>query len=97
MHLIGWEVCFTGHGAACSAGVPKTSKGPTSPALWPRPYCRPALQDEALDQVKAILGCNTTTARALLIFFNWDTEAVLGEWHCGVCGWWGVWDYRGVV
>lgn len=36
------------------------------------------IQDEALDQVKGILGCNTTTARALLIFFNWDTEAVLG-------------------
>jgi hypothetical protein len=37
------------------------------------------MQDEALDQVKAILGCDTTTARALLIYFSWDTEAVLGE------------------
>lgn len=29
--------------------------------------------------MSAILGCNTTTARALLIFFSWDAETVLGE------------------
>ena len=38
-----------------------------------------ALQEEALDQVKSILGCGTTTARALLIYFSWDTEVVLGK------------------
>lgn len=37
------------------------------------------LQEEALAQVQAILGCSTTTARALLIFFSWDAETVLGE------------------
>lgn len=36
------------------------------------------VQDEALSQVKSILGCSTTTARALLIFFSWDAETVLG-------------------
>jgi len=34
-------------------------------------------QNEALAQVQAILGCTTTTARALLTFFNWDAENVL--------------------
>ncbi len=43
-----------------------------------------SLQDEALSQVKSILGCSTTTARALLIFFSWDAEAVLGT---PVAGW----------
>lgn len=36
-----------------------------------------AMQNEALAQVQAILGCTTTTARALLTFFNWDAENVL--------------------
>lgn len=36
------------------------------------------MQEEALQQVQSILGCSTTTARALLIFFGWDAEAVLG-------------------
>lgn len=36
------------------------------------------LQEEALSQVQAILGCSTTVARALLIYFSWDAEAVLG-------------------
>jgi ariadne-1 len=35
------------------------------------------IQKEALAQVQAILGCTTTTARALLTFFNWDAESVL--------------------
>ncbi len=30
----------------------------------------------------AILGCNTTTARTMLTFYNWDSEAVLGELRC---------------
>ena len=38
----------------------------------------PVQQEEALGQVQAILGCSTTTARALLIYFSWDAEAVLG-------------------
>lgn len=47
------------------------------------PWCFGALptrllQEEALQQVQSILGCSTTTARALLIFFGWDAEAVLG-------------------
>lgn len=39
--------------------------------------------------MQAILGCSTTTARALLIFFSWDAEAVLGEapWLQGGCCW----------
>ncbi|KAI3429520.1 hypothetical protein D9Q98_005609 [Chlorella vulgaris] len=36
------------------------------------------MQDEALTQVQSILGCSSTTARALLIFFSWDAETVLG-------------------
>ena len=43
------------------------------------------LQEEALAQVQSILGCNTTTARALLIYFSWDAEAVLGG--CWLTGW----------
>ncbi|KAG7666760.1 hypothetical protein Ndes2526B_g04760 [Nannochloris sp. 'desiccata'] len=35
------------------------------------------IQKEALAQVQAILRCTTTTARALLTFFNWDAENVL--------------------
>jgi ariadne-1 len=35
------------------------------------------IQKEALAQVQGILGCTTTTARALLTFFNWDAENVL--------------------
>lgn len=35
-----------------------------------------------MSQVQGILGCSTTTARALLIFFSWDFEAVLGELGC---------------
>jgi ariadne-1 len=35
------------------------------------------IQKEALAQVQGILGCSTTTARALLTFFNWDAESVL--------------------
>lgn len=37
-----------------------------------------AIQREALDQVQGILGCDTTTARALLTHFSWDAESVLG-------------------
>eukprot|EP00887_Chlorella_sp_A99_P003167 scaffold9.g3167.t1 len=35
-------------------------------------------EEEALGQVQAILGCSTTVARTLLIFFSWDAEMVLG-------------------
>jgi hypothetical protein len=38
--------------------------------------------------VQSILGCNTTTARALLIYFSWDAEAVLGGcWSVAGCWW----------
>ena len=36
-----------------------------------------AMQNEALAQVQSILGCSTTTARALLTYFSWDAENVL--------------------
>ena len=35
------------------------------------------MQQEALGQVQSILGCTSTTARALLTFFSWDAESVL--------------------
>jgi hypothetical protein len=44
---------------------------------WDIPY----QQDEALAQVQSILGCSSTTARALLIFFSWDAETVLGAYR----------------
>lgn len=28
--------------------------------------------------VVSILGCNTATARAMLIYFQWDTERLFG-------------------
>ena len=37
-------------------------------------------QDEALGQVQSILGCSSTAARALLMMFSWDSEAVLGAY-----------------
>lgn len=36
-----------------------------------------ASQQEALAQVEGILGCEQSTARALLMFFSWDAEATL--------------------
>jgi ariadne-1 len=36
------------------------------------------MQGEALEQVRSILGCCDTTARALLTYFSWDAESVLG-------------------
>lgn len=40
--------------------------------------CVPA-QMEAIRSVIDILGCSTSTARVLLIFFRWDTEALFGS------------------
>lgn len=62
----------------------------TLPSTWlsePLPVCPPhPPQEEALAQVQGILGCSTTTARTLLIFFSWDAEAVLGGCWAGVPG-----------
>ena len=33
----------------------------------------------AIRSVIDILGCSTSTARVLLIFFRWDTEALFGS------------------
>lgn len=76
---------------------PLAALGSLSHTVLPDPaYCRvlisptscfppcaavPYQQDEALTQVQSILGCSSTTARALLIFFSWDAETVLGAYR----------------
>jgi hypothetical protein len=68
------QCCFVGFSAYSSEGLVFAFIVAFPP--WPPAALAP--QDEALSQVQSILGCTTTTARALLIFFNWDAEAVLG-------------------
>lgn len=34
---------------------------------------------EAISSVIDILGCSTSTARVLLIYYRWDTEALFGS------------------
>lgn len=36
------------------------------------------LQDESLESVQSILGCNPSVARALLIYYQWDAERLFG-------------------
>lgn len=38
----------------------------------------PCLQTESVQSVVDILGCSKSTARVLLTFFRWDTEALFG-------------------
>ena len=39
------------------------------------------MQDTALQQVMSIVGCNRSTARALLMHFRWDVDSLCGKLH----------------
>lgn len=47
-------------------------------------------QDTALQQVMSIVGCNRSTARALLMHFRWDVDSLCGRlrfhvYYCLLC------------